>query len=576
MRRSRPDTPHDGDNELRNLRSQSAPLLWFVGLLSLFSNLLMLTGPLYMLQVYDRVLNSGSEATLVSLTLLAAFLFAMMGVLDWARGRIMARIGVRFQLGLGLRISDLLLGERAQQGADLTVLRDMDAVQRVMVSPVMLALFDLPWVPIFLFGIWMFHPSLGLLAVAGGLSLVMISILHQRLSRGPGAQAMTSQQRADACAAEIADAADTVRSLGMRDAAFRRWRESADVALAGQQRLADLGGGFAALTRTLRLFLQSAMLGMGAWLVLGGELGPGAMIAGSILLGRALMPVEQVIGQWSALDQARRGWRTLARALSEMPPPVLRTGLPWPVARVQVQQMTVVPPGAAGAVLRGVSMTVEPGEAVGVIGPSGAGKSTLAHALTGVWPPVWGKVRLGGAALDHYAPDTLGRLVGYLPQQVQFFAGTIAENIGRLDRPVRDDAVIAAARRAGAHDMILDLPEGYDTWLDSAGAPLSGGQARRIGLARALYGDPVLLVLDEPHAGLDHRGRATVSDVIAKMKAAGGAVIVMAHHAVSVEDCDLLLLLDGGLARSFGPREQVLERAADLCMGESAERGLAS
>jgi len=452
----------------------------------------------------------------------------------------------------------------------------MDAVQRIMVSPVMLALFDLPWVPIFLFGIWMFHPSLGLLAVAGGLSLVMISILHQRLSRGPGVQAMTSQQRADASAAEIAGAADTVRSLGMRDAAFRRWRESADVALSDQQRLADQGGGFAALTRTLRLFLQSAMLGMGAWLVLGAELGPGAMIAGSILLGRALMPVEQVIGQWSALDQARRGWQALARALSEVPPTVPRTGLPHPVARVQVQQATVVPPGASGAALRGVSMTVEPGEAVGVIGPSGSGKSTLAHALTGGWPPVWGKVRLGGAALDHYAPDTLGRLIGYLPQQVRFIEGTIAENIGRLDRPVRDDAVIAAARRAGVHDMILDLPEGYDTWLDTDGAPLSGGQARRIGLARALYGDPVLLVLDEPHAGLDHRGRATVRDVIAKMKAADGAVIVMAHHAVSVEDCDLLLLLDGGLARSFGPREQVLERAADLCMGESAKSGLAS
>ncbi|QYX56606.1 type I secretion system permease/ATPase [Roseovarius sp. SCSIO 43702] len=550
--------PHEGGRELAALRRQSRGLLWFTGLLSLVSSLLMLTGPLYMLQVYDRVLSSGSEATLLSLTMLAAFLFAMMALLDWSRGRIMARIGARFHDALRDRLFDAMLGPRGT-----APVRNLEAVQRVIVSPVMLALFDLPWVPVFLLGIWIFHPWLGILAIAGGMTLVAVSALHQLALRGPAADAMAAQRRADLAADRLSEAGDTVRGLGMREGARRRWRDAADAALRGQVGVADLGAGFGSLTRAIRLFLQSAMLGLGALLVLGGELGPGAMIAGSILLGRALGPVEQVIGQWSALDQARRGWRGLAQALGDTPPEGATLALTRPAARLDVQQASIAAPGAVRAALRGLSVSVRPGEVLGVIGPSGAGKSSLARGLTGLWPVVAGKIRLDGAPLDRYAGDRLGRLVGYLPQRVELFDATIAANIARLDPDPDPEAVIAAARWAGAHEMILDQPAGYDTVLARDGAPLSGGEVQRIGLARALYGDPVILVLDEADAGLDSAGQAGVTAAVRRFAEAGGAVILTGHRPSSVEACDLLLLLENGLARAFGPRDRVLEELAD-------------
>ena len=322
--------------------------------------------------------------------------------------------------------------------------------------------------------------------------------------------------------------------------------------------LADRSGGYIVLTRTLRIFLQSAILGLGAWLVLRDSLSPGAMIAGSILLGRALQPIESAVGQWPMLTRSRAARDRLAQLLSEVPPEEERTQLPRPAGRIKVSGLAVVPPGDTRPVLRGVSFRVEPGQAIGVIGLSGSGKSSLARALCGVWQPVAGSVRLDGATLDQYDPDTLGSYIGYLPQRVTLFEGTIAENIARLQGNPDGLKVVEAAKKAAAHDMILRLPDGYDTRVSALGGRLSGGQIQRIGLARALYGDPVIVVLDEPNSNLDNEGSMALNDAIKQMKAAGCAILIMAHRPAAIQECDLLLVVEDGARRAFGPRDQVL------------------
>ncbi|OZB17633.1 MAG: type I secretion system permease/ATPase [Rhodobacterales bacterium 34-62-10] len=551
-----------GFQELREERRKCRHLFWAVGLFSVFANLLMLTGPIYMLQVYDRVLGSGSVATLVALTSLVAFLYGIMGLLDHARGRIMARAGARFQAGLDRRVFDAVLRKSAGHPLDASVsgLRDLEAVQRFMVSPVVMALFDMPWVPIFLLGIALFHPWLGYLALGGGAVLVLLTLANQIATRAPVAQANQAQAAADTLSSQIRTEAEMVQALGMRDAAFDRWKRARDAVLTRHLVAADLGGGFAAASKGLRLFLQSAMLGLGALLVIRGEVSAGAMIAASILLGRALAPIEQAIGNWALVQRAMRGWSDLARLLSEVPPESTRTALPVPRARLEVQGLTVIPPGENQAVLRMLSFLVEPGQAIGVIGPSGAGKSTLARALTGAWPAVAGKVRLDGAALDQYSPAALGQHIGYLPQRVQLFDGTIAENIARMSLTPDAGQVVAAARKAAAHEMILKLPDGYDTRVSGAGGRLSGGQIQRIGLARAMYGDPVILVLDEPNSNLDNEGSQALNSAIRSLKDAGRSVLIMAHRPAAIQECDMILVMDGGARAAFGPKDEVLRQ----------------
>ncbi len=357
---------------------------------------------------------------------------------------------------------------------------------------------------------------------------------------------------------QIRSEAEMVQAMGMRSAAFSRWQKLRDEALTQHISASDVGGGFSSITKTFRLFLQSAMLGLGAWLVLRGELTPGAMIAGSILMGRALAPIEMAVGQWAIVQRATKGWSTLAQLLSEVPPEQPRTPLPRPKARLEVQQLTLVPPGEQQASLRMVSFTLEPGQAVGVIGPSGAGKSSLARALTGVWRPASGKIRLDGAALDQYDPTVLGGLIGYLPQRVQLFDGTIAENIARMSPQPDPAAVVAAAKKAAAHEMILKLPDGYDTRVSANGGRLSGGQMQRIGLARAMYGDPVVLVLDEPNSNLDNDGSQALNGAIRQMKSEGKSILIMAHRPAAIQECDTLLMLEGGARVAFGPKEDVL------------------
>jgi len=331
---------------------------------------------------------------------------------------------------------------------------------------------------------------------------------------------------------------------------------------------ADSQGGYTAATKTFRLFLQSAMLGLGAYLVLQAEITAGAMIAASILLGRALAPVEMAVGQWSMVQAAGRAWDELAALLTRAPERAPRTELPRPRAMLDVSNATILPPGEQHAAVRLVNFRLEPGEAIGVIGPSGAGKSSLARALTGAWPTAGGSIRLDGARIDQYDPDTLGRHIGYLPQKVQLFDGTIAENIARLDPDARDADIVAAAQAAAAHEMILKLPDGYDTYVGASGGQLSGGQIQRVGLARALYGDPVILVLDEPNSNLDNEGSSALNAAIRRMKASGRGVLIMAHRPAAIQECDRLLVLEGGVVRAFGPRDEVLGKtvrnAADI------------
>ena len=550
-----------GRVELIKARSESRTLYWMVAIFSFFVNMLMLTGPLYMLNVYDRVLGSRSLETLIALSVLIAFLYGCMGILDFVRGRVMGRIGARFQAQMDRRVFSAALKattlNRAPREA-ATGLRDLEAVQRLITSPALMALFDLPWSPLFFLGIFVFHPLMGALALVGAVVLIFVAVLNQATTRTPLERANATSFASETLGAQIRSESEMVHSLGMRGAAFDRWQIARGASLDATIGAADTAGTFTALTKAFRLFLQSAMLGLGAYLVLREELTPGAMIAGSILLGRGLAPIEMIVSQWAVFQKGREGWGRLSVLLGNIPVEKTRTNLPNPAARLVADQVTMLPPGGQQATLRMISFSVEPGQAVGIIGTSGAGKSTLARALTGVWKPAGGKIRLDGAALDQYDPDVLGQHIGYLPQRVQLFDGTIKENIARMSLSPDDAMVVTAAKKADAHEMILKLPDGYDTRVTATGGQLSGGQIQRVGLARAMYGDPVVLVLDEPNSNLDNSGSAALNKAVQQQKAAGGIVFVMAHRPDAIFHCDTLLVLENGTKRAYGPKDDVL------------------
>lgn len=542
--------------ERRNL-----PLYAVTFIFSFFVNMLILTGPIFMMQVYDRVLGSRSQETLLTLTLLVVFLYAIMGLLDYARGRLLARAGARFQTALDKRVFFAVLRQSSQLGARQGTrgLADLESVQRLLSSPACLAAFDLPWTPFFLLGIFVFHPWLGTLAIIGGGVLVAIAMLNQTTTKTAQARGLMIARNADEMAAQMTAEGDTINTMGMREAAFGRWQRLRNWGVGAHLTLSDRSGAFSAATKSTRLFLQSAMLAMGALLVLREDLTAGTMIAASILLGRALAPIEQTISNWALIQRAYAARKDLKAILSDCPPDRIHTDLPRPRAVLNVRDLTVVPPGQGQAALRMCSFHMEPGQALGVIGQSGSGKSTLARALTGLWSPSTGSIRLDGATLLQYDPDTLGQHIGYLPQHIRLFDGTIKENIARLNPTAKDADVIRAAQKADAHDMILRLPDGYDTTISMTNARLSGGQIQRIGLARALYGDPVLLVLDEPNSNLDNSGSVALNHAIAAMKDAGCSVLIMAHRPAAIQHCDLLMVLEGEVMKAFGPRDEVLK-----------------
>ncbi|WP_416383920.1 type I secretion system permease/ATPase [Ruegeria faecimaris] len=563
-------------HELRKVRNKGLSFLALAFLFSIFVNLLMLTGPLFMLQVYDRVLASRAVETLTALFLIVALLYSLMAMLDFARGRIVARFGARFQSQLDERVFEATLRKSLvpqARAAPATALRDLEAIQNLCSSPVLLAVMDIPWTPVFLAAIFLFHPMLGWLAVAGGAILIVIALLNQALTHRKVAAAQQASARAGSFSEHARQAAEVVRSQGMQHDISQRWLTQRTDALRQTISASDWTGSFTSLTKSMRLFLQSAMLALGALLVLRNELSPGAMIAGSILLGRALAPVEQAVGQWALVERARSAWISLNRFLDTTPPEPDRTKLPVPDARLIAKGLTVVPPGADLPTLRNVSLKLEPGKALGVIGKSGSGKSTLAKALLGLWKPAVGEIRLGGATLDQYGTDDLGQHIGYLPQEVTLFNGTVTENIARMSQNPDSEAVIAAAKKAKAHDLILTLEKGYDTFLEGNDSQLSGGQKQRIALARALYGDPVLLILDEPNSALDADGTEALNTAIRELKAAGKSAIIMTHRPQAISECDDLAVVENGQVVKSGSRDEVL--SAMVQNANAIKKGLA-
>jgi ATP-binding cassette subfamily C protein len=551
-----------GKPELREARTAGVWLLWSVFLFSIFVNILMLTGPLFMLQVYDRVLGSRSEETLVALTVLVMALYGLMGMLEYARGRVLARFGARFQSKLDDRVFDAVL-QRAllpkERGEPASGLRDVETIQTLFTSPVMLSIFDLPWTPIFVGAIFIFHPLLGWLAVAGGATLIVITLLNAFLTRRKTLEAQMASMQANAFAEQARRSAEIVRAQGMGSSISQRWHRMRDNSLDLTIRSNDWTGLFSAVTKSFRFFLQSAMLGAGAYLVLQGEMTAGAIIAGSILLGRALAPIEQSIGQWSTVQRARAAWEALGDLLATTPPAPQTHALPKPPANMLFRNATVMPPTAKAPILSSIGFYIAEGEVLGVIGKSGSGKSTLAKTMLGLTHLVAGEVRFGGATLDQYGQDALGSYIGYLPQNVVLFSGTIAENIARMSVAPNEEQIIEAAKRANAHEMILSLPDGYKTMVLSEDSQLSGGQKQRIALARAFYGDPVLLVLDEPNSALDSEGSVALNRAVREFKSMNRSVVILTHRPSAIAECDRLLVIEQGRIKADGARDEVLK-----------------
>ncbi|MBS0564626.1 MAG: ATP-binding cassette domain-containing protein [Proteobacteria bacterium] len=534
------------------------PALTACALFSAFVNLLMLTGPLFMLQVYDRVLPARSSETLAALFLLVVFCFGLMAVADVARTRILARCADHVRQMLDGRVFPALLALPADSPGGAAPLRDIDALGRAIAAPVTLAAMDLPWLPLFLGALCLLHPLLGLVAGAGGAALLLITwAAHGRvraLTRAAAAAALA----ADHAASQFVLRPDEVAAFALQAPAAGRWQECRRLAGLAEARLADTAGLATAATRAARLLLQSAMLALAAWLCLRGEVSAGAMSAASILTGRALSPLEALIGGWPLAERGLSAWRRLSALEGPVPPPAAASTSSIP-PRLSVQGLAVRAPGGGGLCLSGLSLSVGPGEVLGVIGPSGSGKTMLMRTLAGLCSPAAGEVRLGSAGLHRLAPAERAAAIGYLPQAAALFDGTIADNIARLRPPPDPAAVVAAARAAGAHEMISGLADGYTTRLHPGHTPLSGGQIQRICLARALFGSPPLLLLDEPDTALDAEGALALSRLLRRHRAAGGATILTAHRQALVRDCDLLLALGDGGVRAFGPRDQVLD-----------------
>ena len=538
-------------------------IFWALAAFSGMSNLLMLTGSFFMLQVYDRVLPGRSIPTLVALMVLATVLYLFQGGLDFVRSRISARVGRYFDERLGIRIFHALVRLPLKTRADgdgLQPVRDLDQVRSFLSSGGPTALFDLPWMPIYLGVCFLFHFWIGVTALCGALVLVGITMLTETRTRGPAKASSRLAVSRTALALEGRRNAEVLQAMGMRQQAALRWYDVNARYLAAHERASDVANGLGGISKLFRAILQSLVLAVGAVLVINQDSTAGIIIAGSILTARALAPVEMAIANWKGFVAARQSGQRLDALLRLLPSEEERLALPPPVETLSVEHLYIGAPNSERPTVNEVSFQLRSGQAVGIIGPSGSGKSTLARALVGVWPCIRGRIRLDNAALEHWSSDALGKHIGYLPQDVELFDGSIAMNISRFDPQATAAAVLEAARAAGAHDLVLSLPDGYSTKIGEGGLALSAGQRQRIGLARAFYGRPFLVVLDEPSSNLDAEGEEALTEAILNVRRRGGIVVVVAHRPKALEAVDHVLCLGDGRVQSFGKREEVLKK----------------
>lgn len=524
-------------------------------------NILALTGAFYMLQIYDRALTSGSVPTLLAISMVAIGLYLFQGLFDIIRSQILVRIGAKLdrkiaplahRVAIDMPRFGFSTAEALERG------RDVDTVRSFLGSQGPLALFDLPWMPVFLIFVYFLHPLLGALTIGGAAVLVVLTICAEVMTRRLSSSTQQAVVTRNAIADSNARNAEILKAMGFAGRAVERFNEANEEHLDLQTRTNDISGTFGAISRVLRMLLQSAVLGLGALLTIGGELSAGAIIAASVAAARALAPIDLAIGNWKGVVAARAAFDRLketvvAVAATEQPMP-----LPVPVATLKVENITVAAPGSGRVLLSEVSFRLEAGHALGVIGPSGGGKTTLVRALTGLWPVLRGHVRLDDAELSQWDDAALGQYIGYLPQDVALLDATIEENISRFQPDVDPALVVAAARAAGVHEMIVRMPDGYQTRLGPLGASLSGGQRQRIGLARALYGDPFLVVLDEPNSNLDSEGEAALTAAISDVRARGGIAVVIAHRPSALAAVDLVAVIQNGRMTAFGAKEEII------------------
>ncbi len=543
------------DDALRSIMAAAGTALIF----GIFINLLLFVSPLYMLQIYDRAIPSRSGVTLAALTLLALYLTAVYAGLDMLRGRIMVGAGRMFDEQIaGTVFTAVHRSQLATPGGDRTrPLRDIDAIRDMISGQGLIALTDIPAIPIFVIACFTLHPWFGLLAIIAAALLLGMTVLNELLTRSHVKAAHHSASRAGAYAEAALRNAEVLRAMNMLVPIRSAWLAQHGQMLVQTAAGARTGGQISSATKFLRLAIQTAVLGSGAYLAIQREISPGAIIAASIIVGRVVTPVEQVIANWKSFVAAREAKKRLDALLTEHGRPAANVALQTPKGRVQVDQVSVVPPGGRQLVLKRVSFLLDPGEMLAVIGPSGSGKSSLARLLCGVWEPTSGAVRLDGAELRHWDPEKLGDHIGYLPQDVELFAGTVAQNIARF-RDVRSDDIIETARLAGCHDMIQGLPDGYNTQIGEGGAALSGGQRQRIGLARAFFGMPPLVVLDEPNANLDGEGEGQLIEALRRFRNAGRTIVLITHRPSVLASVDKVLVIADGQPRLFGPRDDVM------------------
>ena len=566
------NTQHELGRALHTYRKAFAE----VALHSFAVNLLYLLPSIYMLQIYDRVLTSRNVTTLLMLTLITLVLYALFGAMDWIRSSVLIRIGARLDQDLNLRVFNAAMDRHlARQGGNpAQALQDLTTTRQFFSGAGALAFFDAPWAPIYLIVIAVIHPWLGVASLGAVLVLVVLTWLNEVATHKPLSEANQEAMQALAFANNNLRNAEVIAALGMAPALRNRWRQRQDRVLLLQILASVRGGSIGALGKTLRIAFQSLILGAGALLVLDDAITAGGMIAASILMGRALAPVEQVIAAWKQWIVASAAYGRLNELLQRFPepPPALR--LPAPKGEIALEEVSVVPPGTRVSVVRNLTLRVHAGDVVGVIGPSGAGKSSLARVLVGIWAPSAGHVRLDGADVHGWSRDELGPYLGYLPQDIGLIEGTVAENIARFG-PLDEEKIVAAARLAGVHDLILRLPQGYDSPIGLDGGALSGGQRQRIALARALYGDPALLVLDEPSANLDEAGESALLAAITHAKSRGATVVFATHSPRLVGATDKLLALRDGQLNAYGPRDQVLgylQKGQQPAKGTSTEQ----